>query len=204
MGAHTSRAITDPVHAHGAWVYLFCAIGSGVLVGAEGRIEPALLVATAFAGTFLAGGALAHGVRRHLRRLVGGSILALLCGAASLLVGADPRFLVVAASAAVPCALTIVLARTLGALSPFTLVAGVGTLAMAGPAAAVAGGATLHESAVLLALLWPFFAWRSLDVARPLTSGEPWDVTALRRRGLREAGLAALYTLIAVVLIQVP
>ena len=198
MGAHAARALADPARAHGAWVYLCCAVAAGALAGTGGRIEPALLVGTGFAGCFLAGGALAHGPRRHGRRLVGGLSLAALSGALALLLGAPSLFVLVAAGALVPSAAAIVLAREFGSLARPTLLFGVGALAMAAPAAAVAGGAGARESAVLLLLLWPFYAWRSLEVARPLSNGAPWNVAALRRRGLREAGLAALWTLAAV------
>jgi hypothetical protein len=203
MGAHAARAHPDPIRAHGAWVYLFCAVFAGVLVGARGRIEPALMVGTAFAGCFLAGGALAYGARRKWRRLVGGLALATVSGAGALLLGANSLFLVVAVCAAIPTVAAIVLARELGSLSAWTLMAGVGALAMAAPAAAAAGGASLTESALLLMLLWPFYAWRSLEVARPLLESGHWDVVALRRRGLREAWLAALWTVGVVVALSV-
>jgi hypothetical protein len=175
-------------------------VAAGVLVGARGRIEPALLVGTAFVGCFLAGGALAHGVRRNVGRLAGGAALAAAAGAGALLLGAEPMFLCVAACAVCPSAAAIVLARKLGALSTWTLLAGVGALAMAAPAAAAAGGASVSESAALLVFMWLFFAWRSLEVARPLQHSRHWEVAALRLRGLREARLAALWTA-AVVLV---
>ena len=202
MGAHTARVLSDPIRAHGAWVYLFCAVAAGALVGARGRIEPALLVGTGFAGYFLVGAALAHGPRRKLRQLAGGAALGAVAGAGALLTGAQPAFLIVAACAAIPSAAAIVLVRELGSLSRWTLLTGVGALAMAAPAAAAAGGASAGESAVLLLLLWPVFAWRTLEVARPLLGAAHWDAVLLRRRGLREAGFAALWTMAVVVALR--
>jgi len=185
----------DPMRAHGAWVDLFAAIGGGALVGAERGVEPALLVGTGFAGAFLVVAAVSVGVKRRLRQTLVGAGLALLAPLLALWLGAEPGFLVVMGCAAVVGAAAITLERSVGLLSRSTLIVGIAALALAAPASAVAGGAGAVRAALLFGLLWPVFAWRSLRVAATLPVGHPWNREELRARGLREAAIAALWTL---------
>jgi len=185
----------DPIRAHGAWIYLFCSVGAGALVGAGRGVEPALLVGTGFVGGFLAAAALEVGVTRKLRQAGIGVALALLAPLAALELGAERGFLWVAAGAAIPAVGALVLSRKLGFLSRAAVATGIAALALAAPAAAVAGGASTARSALLFTLLWCFFSWRSLRVAAPLEAGGEWKPDELRARGLREAALAALWSL---------
>jgi hypothetical protein len=71
-------------------------------------------------------------------------------------------------------------------------------LAVAAPAAACAGGTRPGFGWLLLALLAPFFAWRTWHAREGLRGGAGWDRERLRRLGLREALLAAGWTLASV------
>jgi hypothetical protein len=74
-------------------------------------------------------------------------------------------------------------------------------LAVTAPAEACAGGARHELGLVLLALLAPFFAWRTLRTRAALRQGS-FDRPKLRALGLREAALAAGWTLLAVGLVH--
>ena len=82
-------------------------------------------------------------------------------------------------------------------LSWATLVAGTGVLASGGAACVVAGGASWPHRAVLLAIIWSFFAWRCMRVTR---GPEGVERERLRRRGLVEAALAAVWFLLVAAL----
>ena len=199
MGSHAApQTRPDPMRAHGAWVYLFSSIGGGALLATGGGVELALLVGTGFAGAFMCTAALAVGVRRRRRQLLVGMAAALLAPLLALRLDAEPVFLVVAAAAVVPAVVAVLAAARLGSLSRVPLVAGIAALVTAGVAAALAGGASTGRAVALFVLLWTVFCWRSLRIAEPLNAGGKWDREALRARGLREAGFAALWTLAVV------
>lgn len=196
-----SMAMPDPVRAHGAWIYLIASVGAGALVGVRRGVEPALLVGTGFAGGFLLVAALSTGGRGKVRQLVVGTGLVLLAPTAALWLGAERAFLAVASLALAPAIGAVTLARTRGSLSTSAIAVGIAALTLAAPAAAMAGGVPPVRAGLLFVLLWSFYAWRSTLVAAPLVAGGAWDREELRARGLREAGLAALWTLaVAVVL----
>lgn len=185
----------DPIRAHGAWVYLFASVGAGALVGGRSGVEVPMLVGTAFAGGFLVAAAVAAGLRRKGRQVLVGLTLVVVSPLVALWLGADRGFLAVAACASVPAILALVLEKTRGFLSASAMTTGIAALVMAAPTAAVAGGASVAHSLWLVALLTPVYSWRSLRIAKPLHRGGPWDPVALRARGLREAALAAGWSL---------
>jgi hypothetical protein len=191
------------VRAHGAWIYLFASVGAGALVGADQGVERAMLAGTGFVGAFLVTAALVTGARRKRRQMLVGLSLAVLAPLAALGLDADREFLPVATLAAVPAMSAIILGKVWGFLSRTTMVVGIAALVMAAPAAAVAGGATLPRSAVLFGLLWVFFCWRTLNVAASLEAGNEWDRRQLRARGLREAAIAAVWTLTVAVFVRI-
>ena len=55
---------------------------------------------------------------------------------------------------------------------------------------------------LLLALLAPFFAWRSWVTRTRLLAEKGWTRDRLRRLGLREAGIAFAWTIAAVVVLH--
>jgi hypothetical protein len=193
----------DPMRAHGAWIFLFCAVGAGALLGADRRVEIPLLVGTGLAGGYLLAGAVAVGARRKRRQGLVGLLLLLIAPLAALLLGAERAFLVAAGATALPAVLAVVFARRRGVLSRVAVITGIAALAGAAPAAALAGGAGAGRATAAFALLWPFFCWRSLRIAAALEGGAAWERSELRARGLREAGIAAVWTLlVATVLLR--
>ena len=190
-----SRARPDPRQAHGAWVYLFAAVGAGAIVGAGRGLEAALLVGTGFVGAFLATAAVTVGPRRKRRQLLVGLATAIAAPLLALWLGADRAFLYILALACLPAILAVFLAARLGFLSRSALTTGIAALALAAPAAALAGGSSVLHAALVFLFLWPFFSWRSLRLAAPLEAGGKWDREQLRARGLREASIAALWSL---------
>ena len=205
LSSSTTRAVFDPVHAHGAWVFLFASAGAGALASAHRGVEPGLLAATAFVGCFLVASGLLIRTRQRVRRVVGGTAVATLATVGALSLGAEPRFLFVGVLAVGACAATMVLARRFGLLSFPSILAGLGAIALAGPAAAVAGGASPTRAALLMLLTWPFFIFRTLAVLAVLAPLKPgaWDRVALRARGLREAALVAIWVLAVTVSMRV-
>ena len=197
------KGTVDPIRAHGAWVYLFASIGGGALLGSRGGVEPALLVGTGYAGAFLLVSALAVGPRRKLRQLGVGAALVVVAPLLALWAGAAPIFVTFSATAVVPAAGAVLLARRCGYLSSAALAVGIAAVVWAAPAVALAGRASAASATLLFVLLWLFFGWRSLRVAAPLRATTSWDRSDLRARGLREAGLAAVWTLVAVAGVQV-
>lgn len=192
-----SRALrADPLRAHGAWIFLFCAVGVGAFAARSGRVELAMLIGTVFAGSYLAGAAVSYPSRRRVRRLALGAALAGGSALLATLLQTDTRWMRVAAIAAVPALVTIALVRSRGLVSRWTLVCGAAAIALAAPTVALAGGASTLQGAVLFACLWPVFSWRSLIVAHSLASARPLEARALRRRGLREARIAAVWSLV--------
>lgn len=190
--------LPDPTRAHGAWVQFFCAAAAGALLGAgEGLLAP-LLVGTGFAGAFLAGAALAVGLHRKGRRFAAGLVLTLGAPTVAVWLGADRSFLPVALATIAPALLAVWLAKRRGILSRATLLVATAAVVAVGPASALAGGASPRVAATIFLLLWPFLAWRGIRIAVRLEEVQTWDRVRLRRRGLREAAIAAAWTLLAV------
>lgn len=185
----------DPVRAHGAWIYIFLSVAAGSMLEAKHGVEPALLIGTSFVGAYLLVAALVVGLRRKRKQALIGAVLLVAAPPLALALGADSRFLVAAASAAVPALAAVLCARAFGFLSPSAVIAGVAALTFAAPTAALTGGASLDRAALLFALLFPIYAWRSVRIASQLRSQESWNAAELRSTGLREAALAAGWTL---------
>ncbi|HEB88808.1 MAG TPA: hypothetical protein ENI85_04485 [Deltaproteobacteria bacterium] len=190
--------LPDPSRAHGAWVQFFCSAAAGAMLGGRGGIEIPLLVGSGFAGAFLVGAALAVGLHRKARRFAGGLALTVAGPAGALLLGADPSFLVVAGATLAPALGAVWLAKRRGILSRATLLAATAAVVAVAPASALAGGASWTAAAVLFALLWPVFSWRGIRISARLEGSGSWDRAALRRSGLREAAIAAAWTVVAV------
>ncbi|MCA9047141.1 MAG: hypothetical protein KDA89_00335 [Planctomycetaceae bacterium] len=195
----TERSHPNPTRAHGAWIYLFASVASGAFIGNEHGIEAAMLVGTGFVGAFLMVAALSAGARRKRRQLLTGTGLAAFAPLCALGLDADPNFLQVAGLAALMGAVAIIIEKRFGFLSRAALVTGIATLALGAPVVASAGGATARQCVLLFALLWPFFSWRTLRVAAPLQNGATWDRVQLKTQGLREAAIAAIWTLVVTV-----
>lgn len=197
------RRSPDPARAHGAWVYLFVSILAGVL-SARGRgMIAALCAGLAFVGVFVFVSALAVRPKPWRLRFVSGLVFAACATIAGLLLGADPMFLVYSLVALFPIAASVWFAMQQGFQSAPALAFGVIGLAVAAPAAACAGGAHPAFGFLLLGLIAPFFAWRTWLTRAALRGGEGWDRARLKRQGLREAGLAAAWTVLAVALVHV-
>jgi hypothetical protein len=193
----------DPARAHGAWVYLFVSILAGVL-SARGRgTVAALCVGLAFVGVFVLVSALAVRPRPWRARFHSGLALAVSATAAGLLLGADPMFLVYAMVALFPISAAVWLAQQQGFRSAPALAFAVVGLAVAAPAAACAGGANPGLGFLLLALLAPFFAWRTWHTRAALRGAAGWDREKLKRLGLKEALLAATWTVASVGVVHV-
>jgi hypothetical protein len=192
------RRSPDPARAHGAWVYLFASILAGVLsAGGHGAIA-ALCAGLAFVGVFVMVGGLAVRPKPWRLRFGSGLAFALAATGTGLLLGADPMFLVYAMVAFFPIAASVWFAMRAGFQSAPALAFAVVGLAVAAPAAACAGGTSPGMGFLLLALLGPFFAWRTWHARVALRGGEGWDRAKLKRVGLREALLAAVWTLASV------
>jgi hypothetical protein len=192
----------DPMRAHGAWIYLFASIASGALVGTRHAVEIAMLVGTGFAGAYLVAAAIAAGVRRKMRQLLLGGSLVVLAPPSALWLGAEPGFLVIAGCAVVPAVAAVVLAKRVGFIARSFLLVGIAAVVMAAPLTAVAGGASVQRAALLFGLLWSFFSWRTLLVAASLNDRAVWDGQQLKAQGLREAAIAAVWTLTVTVVLR--
>jgi hypothetical protein len=192
----------DPMRAHGAWIYLCTSIAAGALIGANYGVEPAMLVGTSFAGAFLTLAGIAVGASRKRRQIVTGLGLAILATLGALTFHANPPYLIVISLAAIIAITTVILARRFGYLAHSTMLAGVAALAMAAPVSAVAGGATFARAALLFFLLWPVYSWRTFLVAAEFTTGN-CTTAQLRARGLREAALAALWSLAVAITLRI-
>ncbi len=188
--------VPDPLGAHGAWVYLVVSVLAGALTAAGGGSLPALLAGGGMVGVFVLAGSLAvSGRRAVLARLLVGLAAAIGSSLLALGLGAEPSYLVVGLLA-VPAALAASwFAAREGFLSPGALAFGVSALAVAGPAAARAGGASLSSVFLLLAILTPFYFWRTWRLAKALGSG--WTKRRLQRRGLLESTLAVAWAALA-------
>lgn len=187
--------VPDPLRAHGAWVYLAVSILAGAFAAPE--LAPALLAGAASVGAFVAAGSLAAvGRGDAAARLAAGSLLLAGAPALALRLGADPSFLVVALVAVPPALAAAHFARADGFLSPGALGFGVAALAGAAPTAASAGGASPRMALVVLAVLAPFFFWRTWRLAKALGPG--WTRERFARQGLLESGLAIAWGAVAV------
>jgi hypothetical protein len=196
------RRSPDPARAHGAWVYLGASILAGVLAaGGRGAIA-ALCAGLAFVGVFVLVSGLAVRPKPWRLRFGSGLAIALAATGAGLALGADPMFLVYALVALFPIAASVWFAMRAGFQSAPALAFAVVGLAVAAPAAACAGGTSPRLGFLLLALLGPFFAWRTWRTRTALRGGEGWDRARLKRLGLREALFAAVWTIASVGLLH--
>jgi hypothetical protein len=200
--AHLPRHVPDPARAHGAWVYLGVSVLAGALTEAGQGVAPALLVGLGYAGVFLLGSSVALRPGRWRGRFALGLVLALAGPGAALLLGADPAFLAYAALAVFPAGMAAWCAVRRGFQSPLALAFGVTALTVAAPAAACAGGASRRLGWILLALLVPFFVWRTWRLRVRLTTRKGWTRAGLRAEGLREAALALAWTAIALAVVH--
>jgi hypothetical protein len=197
----TPRA-PDPVRAHGAWVYLVVSILAGVLAATGRGVLPALCAGLAFVGVFLAAGALAIRPRPWAGRFAVGVTLTAAATLGGLALGADPQFLVYASVAVFPAGAAAWFALSQGYQSAPALAFAVVALVVSAPAAACAGGAHPRMGLVLLALLAPFFAWRTWRTRNALRESKGWDRSRLRQLGLREAAIAISWTAVALVAVH--
>ena len=189
--------IPDPMQAHGAWVYLLVSALAGALCAARTGLLPALAGALFFVGAFLVAAALsARRLLAGLGRALCGMVLAGLSLLLAARFGASPRGLAIALVALPPAAISGFFAERRGFQSEAALGFAVAALAVAAPTSACAGGVSLADGLLLVALLAPFFVWRALRVRRLLAAGI--TRSALRRQGFREAALALTWTLIVV------
>ena len=196
------RRSPDPARAHGAWVYLLVSVLAGVLSARGNGSIAALFAGLAFVGVFVFVGALAVRPRPWRLRFVSGLALAIAATLAGLLLGADPMFLVYGMVALFPIAASVWFAMQHGFQSAPALAFGVMGLAVAAPAAACAGGTSPGLGFLLLGMLAPFFAWRTWHTRAALRGGEGWDRAKLKRLGLKEALLAATWTIVSVGLVH--
>ena len=192
------RRSPDPARQHGAWVYLFVSILAGVLSARGQGTIAALFAGLSFVGVFVLTSALAVWPKPWRLRFVSGAAFAVASAGAGLLLGADPMFLVYSMVACFPIAASVWFAMRQGFQSAPALVFGVMGLAVAAPAAACAGGTSPKFGFLLLALLAPFFAWRTWHARVALREGEGWDRAKLKRLGLMEALYAASWTVVSV------
>ncbi|MEW6071233.1 MAG: hypothetical protein AB1726_01385, partial [Planctomycetota bacterium] len=116
--------------------------------------------------------------------------------------GANPAFFAYGLAAVFPAGLSAWVAEKRGFQSPLALSLAVCALVVAAPSAACAGGARWRESFVLLALLVPFFVWRTLTIRRFVGAQKGLARADLRRIGQREAVFAVGWTFFAVFLIH--
>lgn len=186
----------DPIRAHGAWIYIFLSVAAGSMLKAKHGVEPTLLVGTGFVGAYLLVAALVMGVRRKRKQALVGATLLLAAPLLALALGAETGFLAAAGSASIPAVTAVICARAFGFLSCGAVISGVAALTLAAPTAALAGGAQLDQALLLFGLLAPMFAWRSVRIARQLRRQETWNAAELRSTGLREAALAAIWTIL--------
>lgn len=196
------KRMPDAARAHGAWVYLALSILAGALTSIGQGTVPALLAGIGYAGVFLTASAAALGPGRRRKRLVLGILLASVPPSAALLLGADPLFLAFAPIAAFPAAASGWFALHSGFHSPLALAFAVTALALAAPSAACAGGTSPKLGWLLLALLAPFFVWRTWRLSALLERQSGWTKQRLRRMGLLEAGFAVTWTAAALAVVH--
>ncbi len=189
----------DPARAHGAWVYLVLSVLAGVLTAIGKGFLPALLVGVGFAGVFVCASAVAIlGKQGAKSRLAAGLSIAVVGPLLALYLGAPTSFLVFSAAALFPAALSGYFAERSGVASARALGFAVAALVVAAPSAACAGGASVRTGLVLLVLLAPFFAYRTLKTREAITTEAGWDRQKLRWQGIRETLYAVSWTLLVV------
>ena len=195
--------IPDPARAHGAWVFLLLSVLAGSITSARGGFAMAILAGAGFGGVFLLASAAAiRGKPGCVKRATIGLILSALSPICALALQADPLFLSHGAVAILPAALSGYFAEKYGFQSALTLTFAVTALVVAAPATACAGGASPLRAWTLLLLLVPFFAWRTCAIRRRIGRGDVRGRTALKRQGMIEAGLAIVWTGLAVFIIH--
>lgn len=194
--------IPDPAKVHGAWVFLLCSVLAGALSAARHGFLPALFAGLSFAGVFFLGSAVAVGRRRGRGRLLIGVAIAVGSPLVAIRLGAPPGFLGYALLAVFPAALAAWAAEKRGFRSPLALAFGVTALAVAAPTAACAGGATAATSFTLLVCLLPLYTWRTVRIRTLLTERGGIDRPTLKRIGRREAVIATVGTIVAVLLVH--
>ncbi|MDH3521775.1 MAG: hypothetical protein OEM49_15100 [Myxococcales bacterium] len=179
--------VPDPAKAHGAWVYLVLSILAGTLTAIGRGFLPALLVGVGFAGVFLCASAVALvGKRGMAARLIAGLLLAVAGPGAALYLGASPSFFALSLVALGPAALAGYCAEKHGIVSPQAMAFAVVALVVAAPSSACAGGASVSTGLLLLALLAPFFAYRTWRVRNAISSETGWTRPKLRKQGWME------------------
>jgi hypothetical protein len=189
--------IPDPLRAHGAWVYLIVSILAGAVTVRDRGWAAALLAGAGFVGVFLLASSLAiAGRRAAVARFMVGLFLSLSSPLVALAIGADRSFLVMSLVAIPPALAAAYFANRHGFLSPGALAFGVTALVVAAPAAATAGGASPRPALVLLAVLAPFYFWRTWRLAREFGPG--WTQQRIKRRGLLESAIALAWAAVAV------
>lgn len=192
----------DPMHAHGAWIFLSASVAAGALMGSGYVVDRAMLVGTGVVGGFMLVSAVHVGLRHRQRQaLIGGSLAAIM-PAAALVVDPSPLFLIPMALAIVLATAALVSGRSLGFLSRTTVVLGTAAMVTAAPVTAAAAGASLERGFLLYGIMVVFCCWRSLRVLSDLGGGHEWTKPRLRSRGLREAAATAVWAIIAVVIVK--
>ena len=190
--------IPDPLRAHGAWAYLVVSIAAGTLAVRGRGFLTALLAGGAFVGVFVAAGSVAAvGRGVAARRFALGLLVMAGCTYLALALGAERLFLAVSLLAVPPALAAAYFAWRDGFLSPGALGWGVTTLAVSAPAAASAGGAPPPVAMLVLAILAPFYFWRTRRLARALGPG--WTRERFERQGLLELALVVAWAVVAVV-----
>jgi len=193
----------DPAKAHGAWVYLGISILAGVLSAASFDMLTALLAGLAFLGVFVLSSAVAAHPRGWLLRFSIGLAILAASVAGGFAFSLEPLWLAYGAVAVFPAAAAAWLGFRHGFQSAGALSFAVVTLVVAAPASLCAGGAPHHLGLVLLALLAPFFAWRTWRVRETLRESSGWTRARLRALGWREATVALLWTTFSVALVHI-
>jgi hypothetical protein len=191
--------VPDPAKAHGAWVYLVLSVLAGTLAAPDRGFLPALLVGIGFAGIFLCASALALvGKRGMAPRLGAGVFLAVGGPGAALYLGASPSFFAFSLVALGPAALSGYFAEKYGFTSEEAVSSAVVALVVAAPSSACAGGASIGAGILLLALLAPFFAYRTWKVRQVITNEKGWTKSKLKKQGWTEALYGIGWTLAVV------
>lgn len=193
----------DPAKAHGAWVYLVISIVAGVLSAARFDPATACLAGLAFLGVFLAASSLASYPKRWRGRFFAGLALVATCVASALLFGSNPLFLAYGAVAVFPAAAAAWFAFRHGFQSAGALSFAVVTLVVVAPASLCAGGAPHFLGLLLLALLAPFFAWRTWCTRQALRASHGWTRGQLRALGWREAAIALGWTTFSIAIVHI-
>ena len=198
------RNMPDPARAHGAWVYLIVSVLAGALSVAGQGFMPALFAGVGYVGIFLLASSVALWPRpRWRRRFASGFLLAAGAPVLALLLDGDPSFFAYALIAAFPAGAAVWFSVRQGFQSPVALCFAVAALVVAAPSAACAGGGSAQVGWMLVLLLTPFFLWRTWSIRSTLTKNKSWTRDQLRKQGMREAGIAVIWTALCVALIHI-